>query len=861
MLTASVQALMFNRHTVSFFAITTILYLFGLQWGFGIDVADNVLRAFCWGMLLSAWLHLDERRQQDTGQRHTWEQAHRQPVRWLVGMIVVTAGVAGSGAILLQMDRGVEQQPLLPLQEWVSNLKQSGSYSALATNAFGINMSGTRMPNRANDAERAAIAFSGYSNNDSSLGMPVKEDNRVLFRATTPEPTYWRAESKSVYTGRGWEYGQSGVTRVKAADSLLQEGVQQHKVQQVRQRIIWVDWEPTIPLVFGGRVERLAPASAAKLNTLLYDAAAERWTVDSAAAQSNADIANRTGHAAEASNTSNNSNTSNMSRAGNTSGMGDASKVGNTSEVGNTGRMGDTGKVGNTSEVGNAGNVSKADNANDMGNTSNAGNAIDAGSASNQAKSQTLEYEYVTQVVRHDIERLHQSSTLSAAVDPIEKAPIREQGLALPSTLPERVRELARRVTFGAGSRYEQVQRVQHFLQRQYTYTMSGSSVPPQGSDFVDHFLFDQRQGYCTHFSSAMVVMLRTQGVPARWVKGFAPGEAEAPGQYAVRAANAHAWVEVYFPQAGWIAFEATPNAEWSNHNGTSAISSSNATRLPDMSSISNQSDTTSRTSSSNDSNVSNVSNVTTDLNEPPARLGKLSSDVITLASSDHFSVISGSGVSNSKAAVAFEAAKSFLMTEIKAQHALPERPTWYEQLVQPFHATLQLARKVAGEIQVAADYMKREWAALLGLVSAMLLVLATYVSMQLRRRDKPERALRRLLRKQAQENPASPQRILRLGEAAWCLIETRYGARAVGMTLLEYAQQVGERIESEQMIQAGKSKQVQHHAALLPLNKRQIVQFATDCEALLFAGPSGTRLARQRFVYGCECIMKHCTS
>src|SRR5690606_9977630 len=66
---------------------------------------------------------------------------------------------------------------------------------------------------------------------------------------------------------------------------------------------------------------------------------------------------------------------------------------------------------------------------------------------------------------------------------------------------------------------------VEDYLESTYEYTKSGSELPPAGSDFVDHFLFEQRQGYCVHFSTAMVVMLRSQGIPARWVKGFTSGD------------------------------------------------------------------------------------------------------------------------------------------------------------------------------------------------------------------------------------------------------------------------------------------------------------------------------------------------
>lgn len=145
---------------------------------------------------------------------------------------------------------------------------------------------------------------------------------------------------------------------------------------------------------------------------------------------------------------------------------------------------------------------------------------------------------------------------------------------ALPEELPERVGALAAQIAAEAGDDpYSQAQAIAAYLREHYTYSMSNTSVPPRGVDFVDHFLFEQKQGYCVHFSTAMVVMVRTLGIPARWVKGFAPGQAavgsgaggvESGGtqvSYTVRTSDAHAWAEVYVEGIGWVAMEPTPAA------------------------------------------------------------------------------------------------------------------------------------------------------------------------------------------------------------------------------------------------------------------------------------------------------------
>ena len=86
--------------------------------------------------------------------------------------------------------------------------------------------------------------------------------------------------------------------------------------------------------------------------------------------------------------------------------------------------------------------------------------------------------------------------------------------------------------------------------------------VPAPDQDYVDQFIFETKRGYCDNFSTAMVVMLRTIDIPARWVKGFTFGEVieqnEGNLYTQVLNKNAHSWVEVYFPGVGWVPFEPT---------------------------------------------------------------------------------------------------------------------------------------------------------------------------------------------------------------------------------------------------------------------------------------------------------------
>ncbi|MCR8660117.1 transglutaminase-like domain-containing protein [Paenibacillus endoradicis] len=147
--------------------------------------------------------------------------------------------------------------------------------------------------------------------------------------------------------------------------------------------------------------------------------------------------------------------------------------------------------------------------------------------------------------------------------------------LQLPDTLPARVAALAAEVSGGGlTSRYDQVKAIEQYLKNNYKYTLN-STVPAATEDFVDQFLFEQQEGYCVHFSTAMVIMLRSQDIPARWVKGYGMGEGiderttEAgvvETLYEVRESDAHAWVEVYFPTIGWVPFDPTPTVDSDEH-------------------------------------------------------------------------------------------------------------------------------------------------------------------------------------------------------------------------------------------------------------------------------------------------------
>lgn len=139
---------------------------------------------------------------------------------------------------------------------------------------------------------------------------------------------------------------------------------------------------------------------------------------------------------------------------------------------------------------------------------------------------------------------------------------IKDHYLQLPQSVPGRIGELAADLTADAETPVEKALAIQKYLRsEEYVYSQD-IEKPPEGQDGVDYFLFETKTGYSDYFASAMAVMLRTVGVPARLAAGYAPGETEnLEGRRAVRDSDSHGWVQVYFPAHGWMDFE--PTAKW----------------------------------------------------------------------------------------------------------------------------------------------------------------------------------------------------------------------------------------------------------------------------------------------------------
>ena len=132
-----------------------------------------------------------------------------------------------------------------------------------------------------------------------------------------------------------------------------------------------------------------------------------------------------------------------------------------------------------------------------------------------------------------------------------------------PQQIPGSVATLANEVTQGTSDPFEKAQRLKSEIERRTKYNISAPATP-SGVDPVEHFLFDQQEGYCDVFASSMVLMARSIGLPARYTIGYIINDPvpDEEGFFTIRGKDYHAWAEVYFPEHGWVPFDATEGAE-----------------------------------------------------------------------------------------------------------------------------------------------------------------------------------------------------------------------------------------------------------------------------------------------------------
>ena len=139
-------------------------------------------------------------------------------------------------------------------------------------------------------------------------------------------------------------------------------------------------------------------------------------------------------------------------------------------------------------------------------------------------------------------------------------AEVLEQYTAIPRHIQQEIYDIAAKATAGCVTPYEKAMGIQKYLRTHYAYTL-GTQVPPDGVDFLAWFLIGEKQGYCTYFATAMTMLCRVAGLPARYVTGYLAIPDE-NGVAHVTGENAHAWTEVYLNGFGWLDFDPTPRSD-----------------------------------------------------------------------------------------------------------------------------------------------------------------------------------------------------------------------------------------------------------------------------------------------------------
>ena len=166
-------------------------------------------------------------------------------------------------------------------------------------------------------------------------------------------------------------------------------------------------------------------------------------------------------------------------------------------------------------------------------------------------------------------------TTLAAAVEAAagERDPdwnsVCAEYLALPNSIESELYWLVMDLTRDAESPVRKALAIRDYLTgASFAYDLNGA-YPPEGRDFVSWFVLDERRGYCTYYASAMAVMARLAGIPARYAEGYR-ALSDGTGETLVTGEDAHAWAELYFSGVGWLAFDATPGEGGQNPGGES---------------------------------------------------------------------------------------------------------------------------------------------------------------------------------------------------------------------------------------------------------------------------------------------------
>lgn len=696
-LASLVQSLLLHHQSILWFSSLTMAYLFVLQGAASVDTSMGIVRTIAWSAALLSWLYLERITLKDHSYaRRAW------PLRWWFTTMLVTWGLVAGFMLWQQVYAWESPQAWNTVASWV---RQTGLHSTSASQAS------------------LQQAVTGYGSDDSELGANVKDDHRVLFQATTPMPTYWKVETKSLYTGRGWEEPAAKPELLDRAGRLTpalpsdQEGAWSEPFIQTIQ--LKEPLSKEMPLLFGGRPERITSWSQEGTPSLWYDPDLDRYRA----------VAHE----------------------------GDSSSV--------------------------------------------------------------LSYSYETRAwLKLPLQTVASGIDREAASPELELS----RYLALPASIPARVYELADEITINASSQQEKIEQIQAYLRNHYAYTKQETSIPQQGSDFVDHFLFEQRQGYCNHFSSAMVVLLRAEGIPARWVKGFAPGEADASGNYIIRASDAHSWVEVYEASAGWVPYEATPPRALTVEAGRDemmlARSDVRSTITSDLAASPVEREPMPVKPVEQTEKANTWEQVEAWINGVKSRITQ-----------------GGDWLSQTQASI-----RTSLTNE---WNYVTERASW----TSPVNAvSASSSPSFLAKLQAAASGMWEHARAITTVVLLLVLGLFMLLLHRLGRsvaRAWPRWELRKLVRRQQHHYDAN--RLPRMGVLAWLLLERQFGARPLNTSFEEYV----EVVVQPKLASEADSQEIEL------VDKLRL--FASDSSAQLFARHKGERVQRGRFIQCCSDIVR----
>jgi len=119
-------------------------------------------------------------------------------------------------------------------------------------------------------------------------------------------------------------------------------------------------------------------------------------------------------------------------------------------------------------------------------------------------------------------------------------------------------KDLVEEIVEGSNTDYKKALSIERYLRNNFKYN-TDVEVPPKNREFIDYFLFEAKEGYCTYYATTMAIMLRLQGIPSRYVEGYVARDLVEDDKYIVKQKNAHAWVEAFIEPVGWMIFEPTP--------------------------------------------------------------------------------------------------------------------------------------------------------------------------------------------------------------------------------------------------------------------------------------------------------------